>query len=108
VPVGVKTRGRRHDVVVVDQQHSVVGVARVVVVAERKRVPGVQPRRLGDRPVGGSPYLDGGGHGFKASLTANVLAVQHVLIILVDVVEPVRAVSCEVRLPRVVAASGHA
>ena len=58
VRVGVKTAARSDDVVVVDQQQSVVGVGRVVVVAERERMPGVQPVDGGPEPVVGAPDVD--------------------------------------------------
>lgn len=38
VRVGIKTGSRRHYVVVADQQHTVVGVGRVVAIAEGKRM----------------------------------------------------------------------
>ena len=62
VPVRVRLEAaaRRHDVVVVDQQQTEVGVARVVVLAERERVLGVQPAEVGGEPVAGPAYVDRG------------------------------------------------
>jgi hypothetical protein len=39
VRVGIKACGGVHDVVIADQQHTVVGIGRVVVIAEGKRMP---------------------------------------------------------------------
>ena len=46
VRVGLEAGAGLDDVVVVDQQQAVVGVGRVVVVAEGERVLGVQPAKL--------------------------------------------------------------
>ena len=65
VPVWVRVESccGRDDVVVIHQEQPVMGVVRIVVVAERERMPGREPRRRGDCPVGRASYL----HGFYSS-----------------------------------------
>ena len=61
VRVGLEAGARVDDVVVVDQQQAVVGVARVVVLAERERVLGVEPAEVALGPVVGPADVDLGG-----------------------------------------------
>jgi hypothetical protein len=58
VRVGVEPGARLDDVVVVHQQHAVVGVGLVEVAAERERVLGVQPVDLGGETVVRSADVD--------------------------------------------------
>ncbi len=69
VRVGVESHSGRDDVVVVDQEKTVVSVLRVVVIAERERVLRVQPAGIGLEAIPpGSTDIEvrlrqSGGHG---------------------------------------------
>ena len=56
--VSLETGPGVDDVVIVDQQQAVVGVAVVVVVPERERVLGVQPAEVGLEAIGGAADID--------------------------------------------------
>ena len=58
VRVGVEARAAADDVVVVDEQQSVAGVARVVVVPEAERMVGVQPADVGGEAIGRPADVD--------------------------------------------------
>ena len=59
VGVGIKSRTRCHDVIVAHHQQSVVGVRRVVVVAEREGMFGVQPPESACEAVFGTADVHG-------------------------------------------------
>jgi hypothetical protein len=59
--MGSETRAGADDVVVVDEEQAVVGVRRIVVLAEAERVLLVAPVDLGGEALGGSADVDGRG-----------------------------------------------
>ena len=60
VAVGMRLEAHagNHDVIVVHEEESVMGVGPIVVVPERERVLGVEPAEVGREPVGGPTDVD--------------------------------------------------
>jgi hypothetical protein len=65
--MGLEAGARVDDVVVVDQQQSVMGVGTVEVVAEREGVLGVQPAEAALEPLVGAADVNGGGLALQSS-----------------------------------------